>query len=153
MPKIDIAKIAFRMVGGYPGPFKAVLDKREKKLLGDAMSLTQFGVNITRLKAGGASSLRHWHREEDEFIYVLEGEVMLTEDSGETVLKPGDAAGWKANSPNGHTLSNRGDKEAFVLEVGTRAKTEHVTYPDVDLILERDEKGRRYLHKDGEPYE
>ena len=68
------------------------------------------------------------------------------------MLKPGDAAGWKANSPNGHTLSNRSDRDALVLEVGTRAKTEYVTYPDVDLILERDEKGRRYLHKNGEPY-
>ena len=152
MPKIDIDKIAFKAVGGYPEPFKSVLDKREKKQLGDAVGLTQFGVNITRLRAGGASSLRHWHRDEDEFVFVLEGEVVLTEDSGETVLKAGDAAGWKANSPNGHTLSNRGTRDALVLEVGTRAATEHVTYPDVDLLLLRDAAGRRYTHKNGEPY-
>ena len=152
MPKIDIDKIPFKPVGGYPGPFKNVLDHRTKQQLGDVVGLTQFGVNITRLKPGGASSLRHWHREEDEFIYVLEGEVVLAEDSGETVLKAGDAAGWKANSGNGHTLSNRGDKDALVLEVGTRAKTEYVTYPDADLILHRDENGRRYTRKNGEPY-
>jgi uncharacterized cupin superfamily protein len=152
MPKIDIDKIPFQVMGGYPGPFKTVLDKREKKRLGDAVGLTQFGVNITRLKPGGASSLRHWHREEDEFIYVLEGEVVLTEDCGETVLKPGDAAGWKANSPNGHTVSNRGSKDALFLEVGARATSEYVTYPDVDLVLERDERGRRYTHKNGVPY-
>ncbi|HWC93576.1 MAG TPA: cupin domain-containing protein, partial [Pseudolabrys sp.] len=81
MPKIDIDKIAFKPVGGYPGPFKKVLDKREKKQLGDAVGLTQFGVNIPRLGVGGASSLRHWHREEDEFIYILEGEVVLIEDA------------------------------------------------------------------------
>ncbi|HWC93970.1 MAG TPA: cupin domain-containing protein [Pseudolabrys sp.] len=152
MPKIDIDKIAFKPVGGYPGPFKNVLDKREKKQLGDAVGLTQFGVNITRLGVGGASSLRHWHREEDEFIYILEGEVVLIEDAGESVLKPGEAAGWKANSPNGHTLANRGSKDALILEVGTRAKSEYVTYPDVDLILDRGAQGRRYLHKNGEPY-
>jgi uncharacterized cupin superfamily protein len=152
MPKIDIDQVPYKKVGGYPGEWSTYLDKREKRQLGDVVGLSQFGVNITRLAPGGASSLRHWHREEDEFIYVLEGELVLIEDSGETVLRPGDCAGWKANSPNGHTVENRSDREVLYLEVGTRAKTEHVTYPDHDLVLKRDEAGRKYFHRNGEPY-
>jgi uncharacterized cupin superfamily protein len=152
MPKIDLDKVPYKKVGGYPGPYAQVLDKREKKQLGDVVGLSQFGVNITRLKAGGASSLRHWHREEDEFVYVLEGEVVLTEDDGETILRAGDCAGWKANAANGHCIENRSDRDAIFIEVGTRAKAEYVVYPDADLILERDESGRRYKRRNGEPY-
>ena len=116
------------------------------------VGLSQFGVNITKLAPGGASSLRHWHREEDEFIYVLDGELVLVEDSGETVLRPGDCAGWRANAPNGHTVENRSGREVLYLEVGTRSKVEHVTYPDHDLVLKRDDSGRKYFHRNGEPY-
>ena len=152
MPKIDIDRVPFKKVGGYPGQWSTYLDNREKRQLGDVVGLSQFGVNITRLAPGGASSLRHWHREEDEFIYVLEGELVLIENSGETVLRPGDCAGWKANAPNGHTVENRTSRDTLYLEVGTRAKTEHVTYPDHDLVLKRDETGRKYFHRNGEPY-
>ena len=152
MPKIDIDKIAFKAIGVYPAQFRAVVAGREKKQLGDVVGLTQFGVNITRLKPGAASSLRHWHREEDEFIFVLEGELVLKEDAGEIVLKPGEAAGFKANSGNGHGLTNRTAKDVLYLEVGTRAKAERVVYPDVDLIMQRDATGRRYSKKSGEPY-
>src|SRR5436190_7339429 len=93
MPKIDIAKIPAQAFATYPKKFAHVLAKREKQRLGDAVGLTQFGVNITRIKAGGASALRHWHEAEDEFIYVLEGELTLVENDGETVLRRGDAAG------------------------------------------------------------
>ncbi len=120
--------------------------------LGDAVGLTQFGVNITRIEPGQASSLRHWHDGEDEFILMLEGELVLVENDGEVVLKPGDAAGFKAGSGIAHRLVNRSDRDAVYLEVGTRSVTEHVHYPDVDLMLVRDEQGRRYLHNNGEPY-
>ena len=90
-------------------------------MLGDAAGLTQFGVNLTRLKPGAASALRHWHEEEDEFVYIVEGELVLIENDGETVLKPGDCAGWKAGTPLGHQLVNRSDRDAVYIEIGTRA--------------------------------
>src|SRR5690606_16365463 len=99
-----------------------------------------------------ASSLRHWQQHEDELVYILEGEVVLCETDGETVLKPGDAAGWKAGVDNGHCLVNRSQRDAVLLEVGSRKAAETVTYPDLDLVMVRDESGARYLRKNGEPY-
>ena len=96
MPKIDIAKAMVRTKGVYPEPWRAITEGREKAALGDVVGLTQFGVNLTRLKPGAASALRHWHEAEDEFVYVLEGEITLIEDGGTTVLQPGAAAGFKA---------------------------------------------------------
>ena len=116
------------------------------------MGLTQFGVNISRIEPGASSALRHWHEQEDEFIYMLEGELVLIENDGETVLKAGDAAGFKSGSGIAHKLINRSDRDAVYFEVGSRGKSERVHYPDVDLVMERDDKGRRYLHKDGKPY-
>src|SRR5579862_2469734 len=98
MPKIDIDKLPIDTRTGYPPPFDRVVIGRERKRLGNAAALDQFGVNLTTLKPGAASALRHWHEKEDELIYVLEGEVVLIEDGGETLLKAGDAAGFKANS-------------------------------------------------------
>ena len=151
MPKIDIAKAMVRTKGVYPEPWRAVTEGREKAALGDVVGLTQFGVNLTRLKPGAASALRHWHEAEDEFVYVLEGEITLIEDGGATVLQPGDAAGFKAGVANGHHLVNRSQRDAVYLEVGTRARSERVHYPDVDFMMERDETGRRYFRKSGEP--
>jgi uncharacterized cupin superfamily protein len=152
MPKIDIAKAHVRTTTIYPDKFKHVCDGREKTMLGDVVGLTQFGVNLTRLKPGAASSLRHWHAYEDEFVYVLEGEVVLVEDGGETVLKPGDAAGWKAGVADAHCLVNRSARDAVILEVGTRARRERVEYPDHGLVLDRDEGGAAFKHASGEPY-
>jgi uncharacterized cupin superfamily protein len=152
MPKIDIASLKNDSSTGYPEPFRQVVAGRSRKRLGNAVGLDQFGVNLTTLKPGAWSSQRHWHVAEDELIYMLEGEVVLCEDAGETVLKPGDAAGWKANSPNGHCLINRGTRDAVYLEIGTRAKRERASYPDIDMVNEKDEAGVRYLHKSGEPY-
>ena len=104
MPKIDLAKATVRTRGVYPEPWRGITEGREKTALGDVVGLTQFGVNLTRLKPGAASALRHWHEAEDEFVYVLEGEIMLIEDGGTTVLQPGDAAGFKAGVANGHHL-------------------------------------------------
>jgi uncharacterized cupin superfamily protein len=152
MPKIDIARLPVDTRTGYPPPFDRVVVGRERKRLGNAVGLDQFGVNLTTLKPGAASALRHWHETEDELIYVLAGEVVLIENDGETVLKPGDAAGFKANSPNGHHLVNKTTQDALYLEVGTRSKHERVEYPDVDLMVVRDGNGMRYTHKNGEPY-
>jgi uncharacterized cupin superfamily protein len=152
MPKIDIAAVPADTRTGYPKPYDRVVVGRERKRLGNAAGLDQFGVNLTTLKPGAASALRHWHEREDEFVYVLQGEVVLVEDGGECMLKPGDAAGFKANSGNGHQLVNRGSRDAIYLEIGTRSRHERVDYPDVDLMVVRDDDGMRYTHKNGEPY-
>lgn len=152
MPKIDIARASVRTRGVYPDPWGALTQGREKTALGDVAGLTQFGVNLTRLKPGAASALRHWHETEDEFVYVLEGEIMLIEDGGTTVLRPGDAAGFKAGVSNGHHLVNKSQRNALYLEVGTRAKRERAHYYDVDLVYDRDESGFRFSRRSGEPY-
>ena len=151
MPKIDVASVPAQQIASYPQKFAAVIAGREKQKLGDAVGIGQFGVNITRIKPGSASALRHWHEKEDEFIYVLEGELVLMEDTGETVLKPGDAAGFKCGSAVGHCLVNRGTRDAVYLEVGTRAARERVYYSDVDMIMEREGGRRRYLSRSGAP--
>lgn len=153
MPKIDISKIPTDTRTGYPPPYDRVVVGRERKRLGNAGGLDQFGVNLTTLKPSASSALRHWHEREDEFVYLLEGELVLIEDEGETVLKPGDAATFKANSGNGHHLVNRSQRDAVYLEVGTRSKIERVEYPEADLKVVRDDNGFRYTHKDGSPYE
>jgi uncharacterized cupin superfamily protein len=152
VPKIDIDKLPVDTRTGYPPPYDRVVVGRERKRLGNAVGLDQFGVNLTRLKPSAASALRHWHEQEDELVFVLEGEVTLIEDDGEIVLKPGDAAGFKANSRNGHQLVNKSTRDVVYLEVGTRSKYERVDYPGVDLKVVRDDKGMRYTHENGEPY-
>ena len=114
--------------------------------------MSQFGVNICTLKPGAASSQRHWHENEDELVYVLEGEVVLCEDAGETVLKAGEAAAWKAGVADGHCIVNRSDRDAVVLEVGSRAAKERAVYSDIDMMVVRDGKDFRYTKKSGEPY-
>jgi len=152
MPKIDIGKLRLDTRRGYPPPHDERVAGRSKKRLGDAAGLTQFGVNLTTLKPASASALRHWHENEDEFVYVLAGELTLIEDEGETLLKAGDAAGFKAGVKNGHHLVNKSNRDAVFLEIGTRSKHERAEYPDVDLVAVRDETGGGYTHKDGKPY-
>jgi len=152
MPKVDIDKIALDTSTGYPPPFNKVVEGRSRKRLGRAAGLTQFGVNLCTLKPGAASSQRHWHENEDELVYMLEGEVVMREDSGETVLKPGDVAAWKAGVANGHCLINRSDRDAVFIEVGTRAAAERAHYSDIDMMVVRDDKSARYTKKNGEPY-
>jgi uncharacterized cupin superfamily protein len=152
MPKIDIDSLNSDSKTGYPEPFREIVLGRVRKRLSNAAGLTQFGVNLTTLKPGSASAQRHWHAAEDELVYMVAGEVVLCEDGVEVVLRAGDAAGFKAGVPNGHCLINRSDADAVYLEVGTRALRERAEYPDIDLRMERDEQGGRYLHKSGEPY-
>lgn len=152
MSKIDIAKAAVRTTTIYPEQFQAACVGREKATLGNLAGLTQFGVNLTRLKPGAASALRHWHQNEDEFIYVLEGELTLIEDGGETPLLPGEAAGFKAGVTNGHQLLNKTQRDALYLEIGTRAPVDRITYPDHDLAAFRDAAGTHFMRRSGEPY-
>ena len=112
MPKIDIDALPVRTGSGYPAPFDAPCLGRTRRALGDAAGLDQFGVNLQRLAPGAWTSQRHWHTTEDEFVWVLEGEVVLVEDDGETVMRAGDCAAWKAGVENGHHLVNRSDRDA-----------------------------------------
>lgn len=152
MPRrIDVSSAPVVTGSRYPAPFDRPCRERIRQRLGDAAGLTQFGVNLLRLPPGAWSSQRHWHTVEDEFVYVLAGEVVLVTDAGEERLGPGDCAGFAGGAPDGHHLQNRSVREALVLEVGTRRPADdEAFYPDIDL---RALKGRAgYAHRDGEPY-
>jgi len=152
MPKIDIAAIREISTTGYPPPFDVITRGRFRKRLGDAGGLTQFGVNLCRLAPGAGSSQRHWHEEADELVFMLEGEAVLIEDEGETVLKPGDAATFKAGVAIGHHIVNRSDHDALFLEMGTRRRDDRAEYSDIDMQALVEDGVTRYLHKDGTPY-
>jgi uncharacterized cupin superfamily protein len=148
---LDALSLPARSESSYPPEFAAPTKGRVKRRLGNALGLTQFGVNLVSIEPGAWSSQRHWHAEEDEFVYVLEGEVTLVTDEGEQVLKPGMAAGFPAGKANGHHLINRSKANALYLEVGTRAETDVAHYSDIDLMA-RKEKGRFvFTRKSGEP--
>lgn len=137
---------------GYPPDLAAKIGGREKRVLGDLFGLANFGVNLTRLPPGAASSLRHAHATQDEFIYILEGEPVLLTDAGETPLAPGMCAGFRAGSGDAHRLVNRGVREVVYLEIGDRSPGDAVTYPEDDLAAVMGEDGRwRYTRKDGTP--
>ncbi|HTY49993.1 MAG TPA: cupin domain-containing protein [Steroidobacteraceae bacterium] len=149
--RIEVGKVAAVIGTRYPPPFDLPCRARERRRLGDAAGLTQFGVNVLRLPPGTWSSQRHWHGGEDEFVYILEGEVVLVSGAGEELLRAGDAAGFKAGDPDGHCLQNRSNADAVLLEVGTRAAVDAVDYPDIDMVLPAD-KARGFMHRDGTPY-
>ena len=136
----------------YPPPYDQPCRARERRKLGDAAGLNQFGVNLLRLKPGVWSSQRHWHLKEDEFVYVLEGEVVLVTDAGEEVLKAGDCAGFKAGEQDGHHLQNRSAGDVLLLEVGSRVEGDGAHYPGIDLVYPVDGKPALYTHLDGTPY-
>jgi len=151
MAKIDLATAAVRSGTTYPAPYDVPCRDRYKLRLGDAAGLTDVGVNLLTLKPGVWSSQRHWHRQEDEFVYVVAGEVVLATDAGEEILRAGDCAGFPKNDGNGHHLINRSNTDALVLEIGTRAPGgDHATYPDIDLLLDPQKGG--WTHRDGTPY-
>src|SRR5579883_1717753 len=133
--KIDLSAAPTRRGSSYPAPFDQPCRERLRHRLGDAAGLTDFGVNLLRLPPGVWSSQRHWHASEDEFVYVLEGEVVLVTDAGEERLGPGDCAGFKAGVADGHHLQNRSNRDALLLEVGARKAREAVDYPDIDLTI------------------
>ncbi|HTT83979.1 MAG TPA: cupin domain-containing protein [Rhizomicrobium sp.] len=150
MPKIDIQSVPERKGSGYPAPFHLPAGERVRQRLGDAGGLTQFGVNLLRLPPGAWSSQRHWHSAEDEFVWVLSGEVALITDAGEQILRPGDCAAFPKGRPDGHHLINKSKEMAVLIEVGTRSRDDVCDYPDIDLRI--DERVGHYTHKDGTPY-
>lgn len=150
-PVIDPSGVATKTGDtDYPAPFRARVAGRTRARVGDALGLTNFGVNLTRLEPGAASALRHWHTRQDEFIYIVEGELTLVTDAGETLLTPGLCAGFPAGKADGHQLVNRSSAPAVYLEVGDRTPGDDAFYPDVDLVYRGDKD--HYEHRDGTPW-
>lgn len=152
LPALDPGAVPERTGSRYPAAFQGPETKRTKQALGDAVGLTHYGINLVRMPPGSWSSIRHWHANEDEFIFVLDGELVLVTDGGEQVLGPGAAAGFPAGRADGHHLINHGTATAVYLEVGDRSAEEVVTYPDSDLMLRRGPEGRVFTNRKGEPY-
>jgi len=147
--KIPLTAVPVESECNYPSPFdRPCLDQSTQRLARHA-GLTQFGVNLTVIEPGAWSSQRHWHTGEDEFVYVLSGEVTLVTDAGEELLRAGDAAGFKANDGDGHCLQNRSAQDVQVLEIGTRVPDSMGYYSDIDMIVK---PGTGYTHRDGTPY-
>ncbi len=152
LPALDPATVTVKVGTDYPEVFAAPVMGRERRTLGDPLGLTQFGVNLTRLGPGVMSAQRHFHTHEDEFIMVVEGELVLITDGGEQVLGAGMAAGWPAGVTDGHHLVNRSDADAVYLEVGSRDAEDEVDYPDIDMRLEKANGTRTFVRRDGTAY-
>ena len=150
MPKIDVSAVPVRVGTGYPPVFNDVCAGRTRKKLGDAGGLEAFGVNLMTLPPGKWSSQRHWHSHEDEFVYVLEGELTLVENEGETILRPGDCAAFPRGTGNGHHLRNHGSTVAVYLEVGSRHPDDTTACSDIDLMSSN--RDGRFVHRNGAPY-
>ena len=150
MPKIDLAAVPERKGSGYPPPFDQACADRIRQRLGNAGGLTEFGVNLMHLPPGNWSSQRHWHSHEDELVYILQGELVLVENGGETLLRAGDCAAFPRGVANGHHMINRSNAVAVYLEVGSRSREDLTTCADVDLMSAAADG--RFVHKDGTPY-
>jgi uncharacterized cupin superfamily protein len=148
MRKIDISSVPAESGGTYPKPFDEPCIAQCCRRLGRSAGLTQLGVNVTVIEPGAWSSQRHWHSNEDEFVWVLDGALTLVTDAGEEILRAGDCAAFRRGDPDGHHLVNKSDSPARVLEIGTSDAKDRCTYPDIDLIA--DDRG--YVHRDGSPY-
>lgn len=150
MPKLDISTVMARQGVGYPAQFAKFTAGRLRRKLGDAAGLTDFGINLTSLPPGNWSSQRHWHSHEDECVFVLEGQLVLIEDGGETVLEAGDFAAFPKNTGNGHHMINRSTTTAVYLEIGSRSPVDMTTCSDVDM--KSSSTDGLFVHKDGTPY-
>jgi len=154
MPKIDIDAAPRGSGTRYPKPYDEPCLMRAWSRVGDAADLTQFGVNVVTLAPGVWSSQRHWHSHEDEFVWVLEGEVMMVTDAGEETLRAGDCAGFKAGVKDGHHFQNRSQKDVKLLVIGTRNDDDYGEYPDIDMkfLAGRYEGSAMFRRKDGSPF-
>jgi uncharacterized cupin superfamily protein len=151
MIAVRASDLPARRGSDYPAPHDAPCRERMRRALGDAFGLSQFGVNVLDLPPGTWSSQRHWHERQEELVYVLEGEVVLVTDEGETTLTQGMTAGFRAGTGNGHHLVNRSDRVARVIEVGTRTVDEVAHYPDIAMTVREDAAGWAYFTADGRP--
>ena len=152
MPKLDLARVPVKTGSIYPEPYAAMMAGRSSLRLGEAGGLTQFGVNLVTLHPGALSSLRHWHRAEDEFVMMTEGECVMVQDDGEVMMRPGDCAAFPANDGNGHHFINRSDRVARFVVIGSKAAHEIATYSDHDLMVEITPGTARFTYKDGSAF-
>jgi len=152
LPAVDPASVHEARGSSYPEPFRSRMGDRVKRRLGDACGLTKFGVNLVTLGPGGQSALRHWHTLEDEFVYVLSGEVVLVSDTGEQTLRVGTCAGYPAGKRDAHHFINRSGAPATYLEVGSRIDGDNSFYPDDDILWCDAGNGVYAAHKDGRRY-
>ncbi len=137
----------------YPEPYRAANQQRWYRRLGAHAKLTNFGVNLTRIVPGGQSSHRHAHSRQDEFVYVLEGEVELETDAGIEHLHAGMCAGFPAGTGNAHHFVNRSNADVLLLVVGDRTAADEVTYPEIDMHGRLEADGRfRFTRKDGSAF-
>jgi uncharacterized cupin superfamily protein len=134
---------------GYPEPFRGAVAGRRWQALGDAFGLTDFGVNLCILPPGTASSQRHWHTEEDELVYMLDGELTLVTNAGRQSLLPGMVVGFAKGRADGHHLLNESGAPARFLVVGSRHHGDECHYPDIDLMVTAD---GTFRHRSGEPW-
>lgn len=149
LPALDPADLPVRSGAPYPSPFDVICEGRDKRALGNALGLTNFGVNLVTLKPGAASAQRHWHSHQDEFVYVIDGDITLVSDAGEQVLGKGIIAGFPAGVADGHHLVNRGAADASYLEIGDRTEGDDCSYPDIDLALRVIDGKHVFVSKDG----
>jgi uncharacterized cupin superfamily protein len=151
-PAFDPKDLPEQSSTGYPKPYKTRVAGRHRRRLGDHAGLKNFGVNLTRLDPGAESSMRHWHARQDEFIYVLEGEVTLVTDAGRQKLETGMAAGFPAGKADGHQLVNETKRPVLYLEIGDRTPGDGATYSEADLAAKLVDGKWVFTHKDGSPY-
>jgi len=151
-PALDPMTLEPRIASGYPEPYRSRCLPREKRQLGNALGLTRIGINQTTLPPGKESSMRHWHTHEEEFVYVLSGEVVLCTDAGEQTLTAGMCAGFPLGTSDGHQLVNRGTQPAVYLEISNRDPRDRACYPDVDLQYNGADAPHVFTRKDGSPF-
>jgi uncharacterized cupin superfamily protein len=152
LPALDPMTVEPTHGSNYPASFKPRVAGRSKQRLGDALGLNNFGVNLTTLKPGAASALRHWHAKQDEFVYIVSGELVLVADAGEQLLSAGMCAGFPAGKSDGHHLVNQSTRDAVYLEVGDRTSGDSANYPDDDLVARAVDGGWHFTRRDGTPY-
>ena len=137
----------------YPEPFRPAQRKRYHRRLADHAGLKNYGVNMVRVVPGGQSSARHAHTRQDEFVYVLEGELVMVTDAGRETVGPGTCIGFPAGTGDGHHFLNESQSDAVFIVVGDRAADDEASYPDIDLAWKSGPDGvKAYFRKDGTPY-
>jgi uncharacterized cupin superfamily protein len=146
---VKLTDVARKTSSGYPAPYREAVKGRARAALGNIFGLDQFGVNVVTLAPGAWSSQRHWHEGEDEFVYVLDGELVLVDDAGDHVMTAGMCAGFKAGNGNGHHLKNLSQDPASYLEIGTRLRTDKAHYSDIDMVAIKEDGAFRFARKNG----
>ena len=149
---VKLADVARKTSSGYPQPYNEAVKGRARAVLGNFFGLDQFGVNVVTLAPGSWSSQRHWHEGEDEFVYVLDGQIVLVDDAGEHIMTSGMCAGFKAGNSNGHHLKNLSSLPASYLEIGARLQNDKAHFSDIDMVAIKEDGAFRFVKRDGSEF-